>query len=100
MQKSLKFSQKSQLLEEKENWNCLHIAWCQQLHQTEHDKDESASAPPQPPKKRNVKDNNLATHGDLYLHSEKIIDQLPDSYEGKERCSLRRWVGTYMGITG
>ena len=47
-----------------------------------HDKDESASELPQPPNKRNVDDNNLATHGDIYLQSEKIIDYLPEHVNG------------------
>ena len=48
---------------------------------------------PQPPKKINVDDNNLAPHGDLYLQLDKIIDHLPDSAEGKARCSLHGWFG-------
>ena len=48
---------------------------------------------PQPPKKINVDENNLTTHGDLYLQSGKIIDHLPDSTEGNSRCSLHRWFG-------
>ena len=36
----------------KENWTCLHLAQCQQWHQTENDKDKSATEPPQPPKKK------------------------------------------------
>ena len=73
MQRNLKFSQKSQLLEEKENWTCLHIDWCQQLHQIEHYKDESAPELPQPPKKINADDYNLATHRNRYL---QLVKQL------------------------
>ena len=40
----------------------------------------------------NVDENNLATHGEIYLQSDKIIDLLPDSAEGKARCSLHMWV--------
>ena len=29
----------------------------------------------------------------LYVQSDKIIYHLPDSAEGKERCSLHMWVG-------
>ena len=54
---------------------------------------ESESELPQLPKKINVDDNNLATHGDLYLQPEKIIDHLPYSAEGKARCILYKWVG-------
>ena len=91
MQRNLKFSQKYQLLQEKGNWTCLHLARCQRWNQTEHNMNESASELPQPPKKINVDDNNLATHGDVYLQLEKIIDHLPDSAEKKARCSLHRW---------
>ena len=48
---------------------------------------------PQPTNKINVDDNNLAPHGELYLHPEKIIDHLLYSAEGKERFSIYRWVG-------
>ena len=41
--RNLKFSQKPQLLLEKENWTYIHLSWCQQRHQKEHDKDESVS---------------------------------------------------------
>ena len=44
-------------------------------------------------KKKDVDCNNLAPHGDLYLQSKKWIDHLPDSAEGKARCSLYEWVG-------
>ena len=44
---------------------------------------ESESELPQLPKKINVDDNNLATHGDLYLHLEEMIDHLTYSAEGK-----------------
>ena len=93
MQRNLKFSQTSQLLQEKDNWTCLHLAPCQKWHQTKHDNYESASELSQPPKKINFDNINLATNGDIYLHPEKIIDHLPDSAEGKARWSLHRWVG-------
>ena len=41
VQRNLKFSQKSQLLEEKGNWTCLHLSQYQQGHHTEYEKDES-----------------------------------------------------------
>ena len=34
----------------------------------------------------------MATHGDIYLQSDKIIDHIPDSAEVKSRCSLHMWV--------
>ena len=43
--------------------------------------------------KSNVYDNDLAPLGELYLKSDKIIEHLPDSAEGKARCSLHRLVG-------
>ena len=93
MQRNFNFSHKSQLLEERENWTCLHISRCQQWYQSEHNKDKLAPEPPQPPKKSNVNKNNLYPHGDLYLQSEKGIDHIKDSSEGKARCSLQIWVG-------
>ena len=44
-------------------------------------------------KEKNVDDNNLAPHGELYLQLKKMIDHLPDSAEGKARWSLHRWFG-------
>ena len=35
----------------------------------------------------------MTTQGDLYLKSDKKMDNLPDSAEGKARCSLIRWFG-------
>ena len=87
----MKFSQKSQILEVKDNCTCIHIDWCQQWHHTEPDKNKSASEPPQPPNKRNVDDNNLSPHWDLYCHPGEIIDHLPGSVKGKAMCSLNRW---------
>ena len=34
-------------------------------------------------------------HGDPFLQPDRRIDQLPDSAEGKGRCSLYRLVGVY-----
>ena len=93
MQRNLKFSQTSHFLKGKLDLTCLRLAQYQQLHQIEHYKYESAPEPPQPEKKRNVDDNNLAAHGDLYFQSDKIIYHLPDSAEGMARCNLNMWVG-------
>ena len=58
-----------------------------------HEKDESASEPPQHPETSNVDDSNLTSHGGLLLYSEKIIYHLPDSSEVKARCILHGWFG-------
>ena len=51
----------------KRYWNFFRLTRCQRLHLTDHDKDESVTEPPQPPKKINVDDNNLAPQGGLHL---------------------------------
>ena len=43
--------------------------------------------------RKNIDENNRATHGNIYLLSDKIIYHLPDSAEEKARCGLNSWVG-------
>ena len=75
----------------KMKWTSLHLYWCQQWNQTEHNNDESALKIPKTPKKINTYDNNLETHGDLYLQLGKRIDHLTDSAEGKAMSNLHSW---------
>ena len=42
VQNNFKVSHKYHILEEKEHWTCVHLVWCQQWHQTDHEKYKSA----------------------------------------------------------